>query len=214
LLTDKTSSGFKNLARLASSFGLSASDSVAEVGGKTEISATVNTSGNFLEGSGLDTVTLKDANVIKVSEGTDFDAFPLITMESKDSAEEEKKLDYLAVAATKNGAPRLVWLTAADEFANKYTESMSEDEIAEYTKAIYLTRGATQWLKVVFSSNLSEELDPPVPYSAQIISISTGVSVFVGCVFIFLVPIILIGTSYLKVRIRRKRSADALVTER
>ena len=222
VLTDKTSSGFKNIAKLLSSFGLSAKSDVLTLDGSTTVEATVNEKdGSFMADYGLGTVTVSDANVIEVSEGSDFEVIPLLSVETAIEVEGENegetktetKDEYLAVAATLNGAPRLVWLTAADTYANKDTESMSDEALDEYTKALYLTRGATQWLKVSFSSAYAEGFNPPAPYSALIIEIGSGASVFVGCLFMGLIPLMLVGRSFLRTRMRKKRSSAPLISE-
>ncbi len=209
VLTDKNISDLKNLSALMKDFGLSAKDGVVKVDDKTEIEVNVNSTSSLLAGSGLDKVTLSDANIIEVSKDSKYIITPLLTIDSEAGDGEEKKSDYIAVSATKSGVPKLVWFTAAKTFANRDTEKMSEEEIAEYTKVLYLTRASSQWLKVNFTSNLAEGFNDPVAYSAPIMQVSTGFSVFFGFVFLGILPLGCVMIALLRKHIRKKKSAAA-----
>lgn len=229
LLTDKESSRFENLSALTAEIGLTVEDGVAEVDGNTTVTAVSNANAEFLSSIGIGTLTLTDANVIKTSENSKYTTLPILALQTSTSSEgdsedeaeddsaegedEQSEFKYLAVAAvqkTANGyLPKLTWFTASDTF-NQSTEGKTDEEKLEYIKLVYARAAAAEWMRVEFSSNLSENFKTPEAYSAAIIEISTGACVFVGFVFIGILPLGYIGITFLRKHIRKRRSETAI----
>ena len=192
-------------------FGLSLKDGAVSADGSTTVSTTVNTSAPVFSGASLTKVDIINGSSIVTEDIDGLKYTPMLTygVIEGEGDEAETTTETLAVAVTKNNAPKLIWITGADTF-NRSSADMTDAEKTQYTYAAYCIQYSTLWLHTAFSSRLSFE--QPKQYDVKLMSVSSGEGTVIGVVFICLIPLGIVG-SYFCVKYVRKKRSKAVVTE-
>ena len=215
ILTDSAINAKPNLQRLLACFGLSAAEGTVDPDGKGSVSATVNTASDVMASFPAKNVTIAGGSSVITSEieRTELEFSSLLTATLPTDSDSEEKKDEtvtLAVAVTEKGSKKLIWLTGADSF-NLKSEDIPEDEKQGYANAIYCLQASTAWLWSQFTSGIS--FPTAKAYMPAIIMPGNGMATFVGVVFIFLIPVTVIGCSMLLVYARKRRSKAVKIVE-
>ena len=215
VITDENFNSMPNLCAFMACFGLSADEGVATVDGKTTLEAVANTNSEVFAGSPLTTLKLVNGSFLNATEVDGLKHVPLLAVEAdkKESESEDEdtpNVRALALAVTKNGSEKLVWISGADTF-NRSTSGLSDSEKADYQNAAYCVQYSTLWLRTYFKSGLSYEL--PKDFSTPMIAVESGAATFLGIIFIGLIPFGLIGATLMTVYVRKKRSKTVKISE-
>ena len=200
VITDRNISEKPNLSRLLSCFGLS-----AEKIGDDSVSAKVNLSSGAFKDLPFESLTLSGASSIITSKNENLKFSTLLSV-----AEKEGEEKAVAVAVSEDSVRKLIWLTGADSF-NADVSNMSESQMEEYLKATYCIQGAVSWLWIPFTSSL--KFDNPAEYEPAMMIVDAETATFINVIFIGVVPVLMIGSAWLGVYVRKKRSIAPKVSE-
>lgn len=209
ILTNKNNNSMPNLMRIIAAAGLSLDESktVDDV-----VEATVNSNTAVLSLLASDkAVTMKMDGANVISKDTSDSTLAFTTLLSKDIETEndgEKTVvtEEYGVAVTKNSRPMLVWLTGADSF-NKDQTLLTEEELTEYTKAMYTVSSIVLWAGKSFEATIAS--NTPVAYEIlEFLEVTESDPTVVGVVFVTVIPIVIFGTGLYLWWVRRKRNVS------
>jgi hypothetical protein len=171
---------------------------------------TINTSAAALAmlASGDKKVMMNMEGASAIAKDSSNSALKYATLFSREIANEgsdEKTTVEYGVAVTNNARPMLVWVTGADTFNKTSGEMLSEDERANYTKAIYTERSIVLWAGKTFEPTIAPS--NPVAYDIiEFLQIKQSTPTVVGAVFVAIVPLLIFGAGLYLWWVRRKRS--------
>ena len=208
IFTNKDNNDMPNLSRLLASAGLSVDKNIVA---EDTCEVTINTSAAALAmlASGDKTVKMNMEGASAIAKDSSNSALKYTTLFSREIANEgseEKTIVEYGVSVTNNARPMLVWVTGADTFNKQSDEMLSEDESANYTKAMYTVSSIVLWSSKVFEATVPAMT--PVAYDMlEFLTIKESTPTVVGTVFVAIVPILIFGAGLYLWWVRRKRSA-------
>ena len=207
IFTNKDNNDMPNLSRLLAYAGLSVDNTIAI---EDTCEVTINTSAAALAmlASGDKTVKMNMEGASAIAKDSSNSALKYTALFSREIANEgsdEKTTVEYGVAVTNNARPMLVWVTGADTFNKASDEMLSEDESANYTKAMYTVSSIVLWSSKVFEATLPSMT--PVAYDMlEFLAIKESTPTVVGAVFVTIVPLLIFGAGIYLWWVRRKRS--------
>ena len=207
IFTNKANNDMPNLSRLLAYAGLSVDNTIAT---DDTCEVTINTSAAALAmlASGDKTVKMNMEGASAIAKDSSNSALKytaLFIREIANEGSDEKTTVEYGVAVTNNARPMLVWVTGADTFNKASDEMLSEDESANYTKAMYTVSSIVLWSSKVFEATVPSMT--PVAYDMlEFLAIKESTPTVVGTVFVVIVPILIFGAGLYLWWVRRKRS--------
>jgi ABC-2 type transport system permease protein len=207
IFTNKANNDMPNLSRLLAYAGLSVDNTIST---EDTCEVTINTSAAALAmlASGDKKVMMNMEGASAIAKDSSNSALKYATLFSREIANEgsdEKTTVEYGVAVTNNARPMLVWVTGADTFNKTSGEMLSEDERANYTKAIYTERSIVLWAGKTFEPTIAPS--NPVAYDIiEFLQIKQSTPTVVGAVFVAIVPLLIFGAGLYLWWVRRKRS--------
>jgi hypothetical protein len=209
-----------NLARLLASAGLSLEPDAID--GET-VTATVNTSSDALSLlASTEKVTLDIMNGDSILTDTSKTALkyaPLYTLDTEVKVETPDQngemqtttkvvAKNLGVAVTKNAEPMLVWITGSDTF-NRTQSELSQDEMKDYSVAMYGVSSLILWMGKTFESSLEDIA--PVAYVPELLTIESKDITVIGVLVIGVLTLLMLGAGLLRIYLRKKRGRKVAV---
>ncbi len=214
VFTGKQNNSMPNLARLLASAGLSLEPDAID--GET-VTATVNTSSDALSLlASTEKVTLGIMNGDSILTDTSKTALKYAPLYTLDTEVEMEIFDQngemqtttkvvtknLGVAVTKNSEPMLVWITGSDTF-NRTQSELSQDEMKDYSVAMYGVSSLILWMGKTFESSLEDIA--PVAYVPELLTIESKDITVIGVLVIGVLPLLMLGAGLLRIYLRKKR---------
>ncbi len=226
--TENSAEKMPNLANLMACYGLSTNSEAILQAGKTDVSASINTS---VFTGGVSSVNMKNVSEITVAEGVN--SIPLIAVaaevpvdtsnsqateggteaqtgetDSTDKSETGKvqtKIENknVAMLVYQNNVPSIIWVTGADSF-NVNTQGLDEAQQNKYLQLMNLLQGMVNAIRKNFEYEIVYPV--PQPYTEAILTADKGDATFVGVVTIAIIPCIILFAGVLNIYIRKKRS--------
>ncbi len=224
LSNDKTLS-MSNLMRLMSCYGLSANEGVLSSGESTKLITAVNTS---LISTQLSSIYMSDLNALSFnSEASGYTSYPLLAVsvpKAKDETTQEEaqtgenssgdqalnanETKVVAMSVYKDAAPKVAWITGADNFNVSRTD-MSEEEQTEILAQWTILQSIVGMTRRTFETEVGYPL--PKQYSEPMLSVDEGRATWMGVIFIGIVPISFVGIAAVNLFVRKKRSEATVV---
>ena len=211
VFTGKQNNSMPNLARLLASAGLSLEADAIE--GETA-TTTVNTSSDalsLLASTEKVTLDIMNGDSILTDESDKSLKFTsLYTLDVEVETETNTKVvtKNLGVAVTKNAEPMLVWITGSDTF-NRTQSELSDDEMKDYSVAMYGVSSLILWMGKTFESSLAEIA--PVAYVPELLVIESKEITVIGVLVIGVIPLLMLGAGLLRIYLRKKRGRKTAV---
>ena len=214
VFTGKQNNSMPNLSRLLASAGLSLEpDAIAE--GESTVTVNTNT-GAFSLLASTEKVTLDLINGDSILTDESNKALKFTSLYTLDTEVETEIFDSngqmqtttkvvtknLGVAVTKNSEPMLVWITGSDTF-NRTKSELGEDELEEYSVAMYGISSLVLWMGRNFESSLEDI--PSVAYVPEPLSLESKDVTVIGVIVIGVIPILMLGAGLFRIYLRKKR---------
>ena len=214
VFTGKQNNSMPNLSRLLASAGLSLEpDAIAE--GESTVTVNTNTDAFSLLAS-TEKVTLDLINGDSILTDESNKALKFTSLYTLDTEVETEIFDSngqmqtttkvvtknLGVAVTKNSEPMLVWITGSDTF-NRTKSELGEDELEEYSVAMYGISSLVLWMGRNFESSLEDI--PSVAYVPELLTIESKDITVIGVLVIGVLPLLMLGAGLLRIYLRKKR---------
>ena len=214
VFTGKQNNSMPNLSRLLASAGLSLEpDAIAE--GESTVTVNTNTDAFSLLAS-TEKVTLDLINGDSILTDESNKALKFTSLYTLDTEVETEIFDSngqmqtttkvvtknLGVAVTKNSEPMLVWITGSDTF-NRTKSELGEDELEEYSVAMYGISSLVLWMGRNFESSLEDI--PSVAYVPEPLSLESKDVTVIGVIVIGVIPILMLGAGLFRIYLRKKR---------
>ena len=214
VFTGKQNNSMPNLSRLLASAGLSLEpDAIAE--GESTVTVNTNTDAFSLLAS-TEKVTLDLINGDSILTDESNKALKFTSLYTLDTEVEIEIFDSngqmqtttkvvtknLGVAVTKNSEPMLVWITGSDTF-NRTKSELGEDELEEYSVAMYGISSLVLWMGRNFESSLEDI--PSVAYVPEPLSLESKDVTVIGVIVIGVIPILMLGAGLFRIYLRKKR---------
>lgn len=214
VFTGKQNNSMPNLSRLLASAGLSLEpDAIAE--GESTVTVNTNTDAFSLLAS-TEKVTLDLINGDSILTDESNKALKFTSLYTLDTEVETEIFDSngqmqtttkvvtknLGVAVTKNSEPMLVWITGSDTF-NRTKSELGEDELEEYSVAMYGISSLVLWMGRNFESSLEDI--PSVAYVPEPLSLEGKDVTVIGVIVIGVIPILMLGAGLFRIYLRKKR---------
>ncbi|MBR0454980.1 MAG: Gldg family protein, partial [Clostridia bacterium] len=214
VFTGKQNNSMPNLSRLLASAGLSLEpDAIAE--GESTVTVNTNTDAFSLLAS-TEKVTLDLINGDSILTDESNKALKFTSLYTLDTEVETEIFDSngqmqtttkvvtknLGVAVTKNSEPMLVWITGSDTF-NRTKSELGEDELEEYSVAMYGISSLVLWMGRNFESSLEDI--PSVAYVPEPLSLESKDVTVIEVIVIGVIPILMLGAGLFRIYLRKKR---------
>ena len=216
VFTDKQNNSMPNLSRILAVAGLSLEpDAIAEGVSETTVKTTASALSLLAGTTEKLTLGIIDGDsILTDTENSALTYTPLYTLDmevSEETTDESGEVTTttkvitknLGVSVEKNSEPMLVWITGSDTF-NRNQSELSDEELEDYSVAMYGVSSLVLWTSKSFESSLEEIM--PVAYVPTLLTVDEkGVGV-VGGIVIGTIPALMLGYGLIRLYLRKKRS--------